>query len=403
MRIAYLTSEYVSEKERGGLATYLGKITQIMVKHGHNTVVIVLSNKNEKIQYKPGIEVVRVKQYNTLNNSEYEVIKKNFINSWRLYKALERENDKLKIDIVQEANFRAVGFFRSYSIPTIVRVSSDSALLRNASKMHFDFNKALKEKNLIDKMELFCVKCADKAFAPSKIMADVVGQRAKVRLKVIETPYMFEEKKMDNSIYEQRLKGMKYLLMNSTLSNLKGTQTILDITAELMERYPRLYLVYAGNDYGVSLKNGRNQSVEKILAVQNKLYDGRVIYLGMLNQDYLFPIIKNAYACVLPSRIDNLPNSCIEAMALEQIVIGTYGASFEQLIVNKRSGLLFKRDSGKGLLNAIDYLMNLTEVERMRMKKAARHSVERLNPEIIYKQMICIYENTIKIKSGYIY
>lgn len=394
MRIAYLTSEYISEKVKGGLAAYLGKITEIMSDKGHDIIVIVLSDKNEKIHYKNRIDVVRVKQIFALNEKDYEVAKVNLMNSWKLHKALIKENKEKKIDIVQAANYRAVGVFRSFRIPTVVRISSDSALWRNAAEWQFDYEKAVKEKKPEDYLELLCIKWADNAFAPSRVMADVISKRAKKQLKVIETPYMPGKEQICSNVYEQKLKGKRYLLMNSTLSSLKGTHLILNITEVLMKAYPDLYLVYAGRDYGITQKNGGRQSVAQILSMQNKLYDGRVVYLGILNQNELFAVIQNACACVLPSRVDNLPNSCIEAMALRQIVIGTYGASFEQLIVNKKNGLLFRRDSEKALFHAIKYLMNMTEQEREQMREEAQKSIERLSPDVIYEKMFSLYEKT---------
>jgi glycosyltransferase involved in cell wall biosynthesis len=100
-------------------------------------------------------------------------------------------------------------------------------------------------------------------------------------------------------------------------------------------------------------------------------------------------------ACVLLSRVDNLPNSCIEAMSLGSIVIGTYGASFEQLIKNKENGLLIKRDSSKALCKAVDYLMEMSEDERSIMGGKARKTVERLEPETIYLKTIQYYQKVI--------
>lgn len=94
--------------------------------------------------------------------------------------------------------------------------------------------------------------------------------------------------------------------------------------------------------------------------------------------------------------MDNLPNSCIEAMALGCVVIGTYGASFEQLIRNKENGLLFQRDSVNAFIMAVDYLMNLPEDERIQMGKKAADSIRRLEPEQVYRNLILFYENTIR-------
>ena len=162
-----------------------------------------------------------------------------------------------------------------------------------------------------------------------------------------------------------------------------------------MERYPDLYIVYAGYDCGLALKNGNIQSVSEILKKQNKKYRGRVIYLKHLSHETLFPVIKHSLACVLPSRVDNLPNSCIEAMALGSIVIGTYGASFEQLIKNKENGLLIKRDSAVSLMKAVDYLMHLSQEERQAMREKAVLTLGRLSPENIYTETLNFYKNMI--------
>ncbi len=54
----------------------------------------------------------------------------------------------------------------------------------------------------------------------------------------------------------------------------------------------------------------------------------------------LYPVIKGARLVVLPSLIDNFPNTCLEAMALAKPVVGTTGASFEELIVEGKTGFL---------------------------------------------------------------
>lgn len=49
MHIAYLTSEFMTEKWHGGLAAYLDNITSIMSENGHDVTIITLSEK--KIGY----------------------------------------------------------------------------------------------------------------------------------------------------------------------------------------------------------------------------------------------------------------------------------------------------------------------------------------------------------------
>ena len=197
----------------------------------------------------------------------------------------------------------------------------------------------------------------------------------------------------------EKLLQKKYLLFNSTLSRLKGTHIGIEVTELLMEKYPDLHIVYAGYDCGLSQKNGGVQSISDILKKQNRKYRGRVIYLKHLSHETLFPIVKHSLACVLPSRVDNLPNSCIEAMSLGSIVIGTYGASFEQLIKNKENGLLIKRDSADSLMKAVDYLMDMPENERQAMREKAVSTVSRLSPENIYTKTVDFYKKVIEGKA----
>ncbi len=397
MHIAYLTSEFVTEKRRGGLATYLGNIVSIMEKYGHEVTVITLSEQAGRISYGDHIEVVRIPvaaQKNIGGSIGYGL---NLLyNSWKLHQALKRENQKKKIDLVQASSYKAVGFFRVRSIPTIVRVSSDSSMIRNGGKFEFDFEKALKERLLEDYLELWCVKKANACFAPSRFCASVARKRTGRRISVIESPFLLKKYTLDERVYFEKLFHKKYLLFNSSLSRLKGTHVGIEAAETLLKKYPDLYMVYAGYDYGLNQKNGTIQSLSQIFRRQNKKYNGRVIYLGHLSCESLFPVIKNSLACVLPSRVDNLPNSCIEAMAFGGIVIGTYGASFEQLIQNKENGFLIKRDSSVALIKAVDYLMGMKDEERLAMKQKAAFTVERLNSQKIYEQMIVFYRKVIK-------
>ena len=397
MHIAYITTEFVTEKNKAGLATYLYNITDIMSKNGHEVTVITLSDCNGEIQFANHIHVIRVKREDMiLAENTIDACRVMLQNSWKMHQTLNKVNHKKKIDIVQAANYKAIGFFRSYSIPTVVRASSDSSLWRNAAKVDFDYNNSLKEKKLQDYMELWCVKNADYSYAPSRFCARIIEKRAGKYMGVIESPYQSNECNEDDAIYREKLYQKKYLLFNSSLSRLKGTPVGLQAAEKLLNKYPDLYMVYAGYDYGLSQASGNSQRISEILRNQNKRFDGRVIYLGNVSREHLFPIIRGALACVLPSRVDNLPNSCIEAMALGSIVIGTYGASFEQLITNKENGLLIKRDSYRSLLMAVDYLLNLSDAEREMMKEKATVTVSRLQPQKIYEQVIALYKNVIK-------
>lgn len=398
MHIVYETSEFVTEEKYGGLAAYLDNISEIMCKQGHKITIITLANRNGIIRYRKNLNVIRVKRKECYNQDNQIACAINMIvNSWKIRRALNELEEREKIDLIQAANYRAVGLFRSRRIPTVVRASSDSSMWRNAAQKNFDYNKSLKEKTWEDLLELWCVKHADVAIAPSDFCAKVLSKRSGIKVHTLESPYPEKDIELDDSLYLKVLKDKTYLLFHSSMSYLKGTHIAIEAIDTLMEKYPDLHLVFVGNDHGLKFPNGGSQSITHILKRKNKVYDGRVLYLGVLKHKDLFPIVQHACACVLPSRVDNLPNACIEAMAMGRIVIGTYGASFEQLITNKENGLLIRRDSVRSLLGAIEYLLKMSEQDKRCMEEKAALAVDRLNPQRVYEELMKVYKYAIEI------
>ena len=171
---------------------------------------------------------------------------------------------------------------------------------------------------------------------------------------------------------------------------LKGIKTIADILPELFKKYKDLYFVFVGKD---DFYNDR--PMMNYVWHQSGKYRGRVIYLGILPHHQLFPIIRNSEAIVLPSRVDNLPNTLIEGMTLGKIVIGTRGASFDQLITYGENGFLCNRDDKKDLLEQIEIVLNLEYKNKKDIEQAAKERSKELAEEKIIPQLLNIYNEVI--------
>lgn len=122
----------------------------------------------------------------------------------------------------------------------------------------------------------------------------------------------------------------------------------------------------------------------------------RVIYIGQIVREQLYPVIKNAECCLLPSRIENLSNACIEAMAMGKIVVATNGASYEQLIDDRVSGFLCERDNPASYLKAVDEVLAMSTEERNKIGLKAIEVTKRLEPQKIYEQYLAFYEKVIR-------
>ena len=122
----------------------------------------------------------------------------------------------------------------------------------------------------------------------------------------------------------------------------------------------------------------------------------RILYFSpMNNKNQLYSIVQHSEACVFPYRFDNFPNTCVEAMALGKIVIGTQGASFEQLIKDGYNGFLIERENSEELYEKLTVVNKMTSTEKKLVEYHALKEIERLHPKIIYPKVMNIYNKVL--------
>ena len=397
LTIALVTTEYVTEENfDGGLSNYMHRVALCLKQLGHNPIVIVTAKTNETIHHK-GIEVHRVKLrgwklmrlinlllLDRLSSITYLLWLSFYLNFF----VIRKINQDRKISIVHYPSCAGLGFFRLKNIPSIIRISSYIPLWNKAYELKSTLNIKLSEK-----IEDIAYTKADGLVAPSYLNAKAVEQAVGKEVTVIETPFILETTDLDYSIYEEKLKNKKYLLFFGTIGIMKGCGLIAEIIQPLLQKYPDLHFVFVGKDQGYLGFKG--ESVMDRIKRKAAQFQNRVIHCDRLTHNYLYPIVANAYAVVLPSRVDNFPNTCIEAMAHKRIVIGTEGTSFEQLIKHGISGFLCQKDNASDLLNKIEIVLQLSPQEKTIIEEQAFQRIQRLSPEIVVNELVDFYKQVI--------
>jgi len=399
MKIAFPTTEFVSEKTSfdGGLSNYLFKISKELIKMGHTPLIFVVSDKNEEIFFN-GIKVFRVKPEITflykfadkLSRFKYQNSLDALKDSYFLNRKIKEINKLDKIDLVQYPNFRSVFFFAPKNITSAIRISSYQKLLDEASGHRYE---TLKDKQMYI-LENLCYRRAKNIFGPSYFLAEKIQTKFKKEVTVIETPYINEDILLDNSINDQvtnSTKGNPYLLYFGRLAMIKGTVDIADMLNSFLRNNPNFYFVIIGKDVGFNGKPMLDYIYENVGEFKN-----RVLYFKEQTHSALFPVIKSSTLVLMPSRIENFPNACIEAMALNKIVVATRGISFEQLIEHGKNGFLCKNADSADLSSVIQEVLELSPEKRKEIEFNAGNSIQRLHPEITIKKLVDYYKSIIK-------
>jgi len=395
VNIAFVVPEFVTEMKGGGLSTYINNISHVLAVRGHLVTIIVQSSKNESMLYAENIFLERVNV--CLDDVDVNIpgsILREYSKVLNERLVFIHENIR-HIDVVQYANWRALGFYRT-EIPTVVRISSDWPYWRAANTLEFNVNEEYNCIKVVDYMEELALMNADMVFGPSILFSKIISKRTGVDIPVIESPFVSELILENAEMFERELIGKKYILTYGSLSLIKGTKQIGESIYGILHDNPDLYYAIAGTDVGWLDEQGNKVSAVNYITNNAKEYADRVIYLGALNREELYPIIRNAECCIFPSRVDNLPNACIEAMAMGKIVVGTQGASFEQLIHHIKNGFLVEREDAISLKNVVNTVMQLDEATKESICEEAKKRIEIIDIDEIAKKTEKVYEMAIK-------
>lgn len=381
MHIVFMTIDFIdNDGPTSGLPQYLLRVSKALIGMGNKVSVITCSNRTVEYELY-GIHVYRIRRHviKRYNDQKKDVIAQNLRDGSVLNKKLFELFQKDKIDIVQYTSLSGLAYFHDIPVPAVTRLSSYAAMYSLDGREDEQEGRA--------EMEREAIWNSDAVFGPSLVVAKKVSEDTGVDVEVIESPFLMDEKNDDFTIFYEYFAEKKYLLFYGLLIKYKGLYEIAGAAHYILDKYPNLYIGIIGDgDY--QLVNLIKQNAAE--------YSGRVIYHSAIGFAQLKPILRNAEAIMLPSRMENLSNACIECMALGQIVIGTRGASFDQLIEHGKSGFLCEIGDHISLAAAVDDVMALTSRERDIIRENAKKRAEMLSPDVVVKQLLKYYKKVIR-------
>lgn len=337
LRVAFLTPEFVSENATsGGLATYLARMVLELNRRGHEVEVFTLGT-NEVTSYQ-GVRVESVKTSRRLPVRvvrkltqlmpcvRVEVTVRHLAGAVALAESFRRRHAERPFDTVQSSNYGLAGFFLKGNggVRHLVRCSSSRRLWKTVadSKLSLDYR-------LMDFLERRILRRADACYAPSRFLAGYFQKVEGLPVSVLRPPLEAEFECSEKAPCEV---PERYLVHFGLLGERKGTDVVLR-AARLMEKLePGLRIVLVGNE----ARSGRIAGMLECAGGPTE----NVTWVGSMERRDLYRVVSGAVASVLPSRVDNLPNTVIESLGLGVPVIGSAGASIDELVTDGVNGLL---------------------------------------------------------------
>lgn len=414
MHIVFITMELNVKNTPGGLGSFTDNMAHIFREKGHYVSVILASTKEVDIStYDKGIDLysfyVPMNLWKILDKialvasgilkENRDIIRRALIFKYKAIKTekiIKKIHKNKQIDIIHCSHHNSVG--GTVNIPYVIRLSSLSNIFAGADAKEGRISYKENPLNIKDKWMENEIRRARYLIAPSNLIAGIVKENIGADVTVIESPFLLKRHDWDyTSLYEHSLKDRKYVLhYGSALRYIKGTHVVAQLVKKLLQKYPELYLVLAGKNNDMQDEHGNTKKAYELIRQSAGEYADRVIYVGSLSREQLYPLVEKAEICLLPSRIENLSNACIEAMALGKIVVATNGASYEQLIDDRISGFLCERDNSESFMQGIEEALAMSEEEKNLMRSKAIAVTKRLSPDLIYDKYLDFYQKVIR-------
>jgi glycosyltransferase involved in cell wall biosynthesis len=387
LRIAFATPEFVTENHfDGGLANYLNRVSTAVAGLGHDVHIITLSTKNEDEFDHEGVMVHRVMLkpgWHTFNRlTRYSLpTTLHWLNfSTQTYRKLKQLHRRQPFDLIQYPNYSSCGLFSIPLLRTthVIRASSqpgwNSSVKRNL------------DSTVTERLEALQYKLSRNVHAPSRAIQKLLSTRD---ARLIHSPFYVETRGLDHTVYDQFLRDKQYILYFGRFQLHKGFHTLAYALPRFLNQYPEAHVALVGRDMETSLA----PSMAAFARAQCNGFGERLLIMENLPHSRLYPVIAGARLVVLPSLMDNLPNACLEAMGLGKVVIGTDGASFEELITDGVNGFLVPPDNPEALADKM--IAAWTDERLAAMSSAAKAQVREFAPEKTIPALLSYYSEVL--------
>jgi glycosyltransferase involved in cell wall biosynthesis len=150
-------------------------------------------------------------------------------------------------------------------------------------------------------------------------------------------------------------------------------------------------------------KNSKAKNLELIVFGQSDLKTLKDInfpihYVGHLNDDLdLRALYSASDAMIIPSRLDNLPLTGVEAQACGTPVVGFNTGGLEDILEHHTTGYLAEAFNINDLANGIMWVLSNHKNKEI-VKSTRERALKKFSPSIIAKQYYSIYEKVLKKK-----
>ena len=275
--------------------------------------------------------------------------------SWQACMVAESLIENEGIDVIEAQDYeaplyyfqlrRALGLGPKEMPPCIVHLHSPTEFIVK----HNEFDATNVYYRTAKRLEDYSIAAADSLLCPSQFLSRQLEEHYALPINTINViPYpACDFKKIDRTKETWENGTICYI---GRLERRKGVLEWIDAAIKVANDIPNAKFEFIGED--VHEPNGLSVETQILYRIPNNL-KRRFIIRGGQPRYSLNNYLAKARIAVIPSRWENFPNTCIEAMCSGLPVIASGNGGMIEMIRDGYSGWIAKRDGSAGLEEAL--------------------------------------------------
>lgn len=377
----------------GGIGTYVERMSRLLADRGESVHVIGPSGgwagpgEEHHCEGRLVIHRLGLKRWSAWKVTQSVAPRCSF--SWQAALLAERIIAAERIDVIEAQEYlaplywlqvrRVLGLGPARKPPCIVHLHSPSALIAGHNETvpgrHMRRTVSLEE---------YSIRAADALIAPSHDLARWAEARYALGHGSIEVlPLPTDSGTVLARHADTWSDGaVSYV---GRLEMRKGVIEWVDAAVRAAEEFPSQRFEFLGADTATGRGSMRKVLESRIPASMRP----RFSFFGAYPRSAVRSFLRQARIAVIPSRWENYPHSCMEAMQSGLPVIGTRTGGVAEMVTDGRTGWLTEPGSAEGLFAALRTALRIAPETLATMGATAAHDIRRIcDPErVVGKQL----------------
>jgi glycosyltransferase involved in cell wall biosynthesis len=405
MKIWILTSEF-PPSYGGGISTYCIETARMLAGAG-NTVLVITQDKNVA-----SLTIEKKEQYEIARFNPMRYFTSSFLGheanlSYAFAQAVkELAQEKGAPDVVESQEYMGIAYYLlqykwlGYPLFSEMKVA---LTLHAPSFLYLEYNKVPIYQLpyfWIGEMERFCIRAADMLISPSAYLVEELKSRMTLddrKVHVLKNPYAIPRSVTAPGKRDQ-------LVFFGKLIPQKGCLELLEYFRKLWnEGFDQQLVMIGGGDHLF-----HPEGVDMIDFIKDRyrteISSGMLKLLGSVKPADIAGHLQNAKAVIVPSIVDNLPYTVLEAMGDGHVLLASRQGGQAEVISNGEDGFLFDHNIPGSFADQVKNILALQGPALDEIRKAAVKKVEALcSYDIIYPQKIRLLEQLAGSTGGTVF